>query len=106
MSLDNLKKAPAFQKILDKLPNKFILVGCLYLFYMLFFDNNNYISQFKMWSEIHTMKKEKLALEKSLNDVKQQRNELFTDKKSLEKFAREKYLMKREGETVFVIVEK
>ncbi|MFN5704993.1 MAG: FtsB family cell division protein, partial [bacterium] len=43
------------------------------------------------------IKKEIKVIEKDIND-------LSTDKERLEKFAREKYLMKKENEDVFVIV--
>ena len=69
------------------------------------FEDITFWSQYKLWSEVHTLKKEKKLLEQSLEDIKKHRNQLFTDEKSLEKFAREKYLMKRDDETVFVIEE-
>ena len=87
------------------MPNKYLVVGVLYIAYMFFFDSNNFISQYKLWSEVHTLKKEKVLLEESLEEIKNHRGQLFTDKKSLEKFAREKYLMKKDDETVFVIEE-
>jgi hypothetical protein len=37
--------------------------------------------------------------------VEKDRNELFGTRESLEKFAREKYLMKKETEDVFIVVE-
>ncbi len=76
-----------------------------YIVYMIFFDSNDFRSQAKLWSEVHALKKEKALLQESLKEVVKEREQLFTDKKSLEKFARERYLMKREEETVFVIVE-
>ncbi|HUH74512.1 MAG TPA: septum formation initiator family protein [Chitinophagales bacterium] len=87
------------------MPNKYLFIGVLYITYMFIFDSNNFRSQFKLWSEVHTLKKEKKLLERSLEEIRQQRSQLFTDEKSLEKFAREKYLMKRDDETVFVIEE-
>jgi cell division protein FtsB len=40
----------------------------------------------------------------SLNDLNRQREELKSSDRSLEKFAREKYRMKRDNEDIFVIV--
>ena len=44
--------------------------------------------------------------EDKIIEAKQQKDELFTNDKNLEKFVREKYLMKREDEDVFVFVRK
>jgi hypothetical protein len=37
--------------------------------------------------------------------VKKDHDELFGDRASLEKFAREKYLMKKESEDIFIVEE-
>ena len=37
--------------------------------------------------------------------MEKDRNELFGNRESVEKFAREKYLMKKETEDIYVIVE-
>lgn len=87
------------------MPNKYLVVLVAYITYMFFFDSNDFRSQMKLWSEVNSLKKEKKLLQKSLKEVSEERQQLFSDKKSLERFARERYLMKREDETVFVIVE-
>ena len=40
-----------------------------------------------------------------LEDIKKEEKEVLGSYSSLEKYAREKYLMKKEGETVFVLVD-
>ena len=40
-----------------------------------------------------------------LENVKKEKDELFGNNKNLEKFAREKYLMKADNEDVFVMIE-
>ncbi|HOO11266.1 MAG TPA: septum formation initiator family protein, partial [Cyclobacteriaceae bacterium] len=44
--------------------------------------------------------------EAKIVEVKKDRKELMTNKELLEKFAREKYLMKKETEDLFIIQEK
>ena len=105
MNFEDITHSSLYKSIQKWMPNKYLFIGVLYLTYMIIFDYNNYRSQYKLWSEVHTLKKEKKLLEQSLEDIKKHRNQLFTDEKSLEKFAREKYLMKRDDETVFVIEE-
>jgi len=42
--------------------------------------------------------------EQQIKDVKQEKNELLTNKDSLERFAREQYMMKKDNEDLYVIV--
>ena len=51
--------------------------------------------------------KESLArVDGKLQEVEKDRDELFGDRESLEKFAREKYLMKKESEDIFIVAVK
>ena len=43
-------------------------------------------------------------LSQQLKEVKQEKTDLFTSEKSLEKYAREHYMMKKPNEDLFVIV--
>jgi cell division protein FtsB len=42
---------------------------------------------------------------KKIEEVNKDRKELMSNPQLLEKFAREKYLMKRQGEEVFIVVD-
>lgn len=93
------------RKIYTILPNKYLLILIGYLVYMIFFDSNDFRSQFKLLTEVHSLRKEKVSIAQQLEQVKQEKEMLFSNEKSMEKFAREQYLMQKEGETVFVLVE-
>ncbi|MBC7749174.1 MAG: septum formation initiator family protein, partial [Methylotenera sp.] len=54
---------------------------------------------------VNKLKAEKEFYNKEIAQVEKDLTELTTDQKKLEKFAREKYLMKKDNEDVFVIVE-
>jgi len=58
-----------------------------------------------MGSKLRSLEKEKEYYQEKIKEVEKDRTELTTNKELLEKFAREKYLMKKESEDVFVIVE-
>jgi cell division protein DivIC len=83
---------------------KYPLLLALFLVWMLFFDRNNFIEQYKLRANLEKLKENKeyhlLQIEKAKTD----RRELFTNSRTLEKFAREKYLMKKDDEDLFVIV--
>lgn len=95
--------------MIDKLPkiskNFYFIVGMLFLFWMLFLDSNDLYTQFKLRNQLKTLENEKEFYEKKIEEVEQEREQLLTDTEALEKFAREKYLMKKESEDLYVIVE-
>jgi len=72
---------------------------------MIFLDSNDLISRFKMSSKLRNLDREKEFYQEKISDVEKDRTELMTNKELLEKFAREKYLMKKESEDLFIIQE-
>ena len=104
--MDSKQDKQAFYKeMFLKLSNKYLLILVVYFIYMLAFDSNDLKSQFKLWKDVNDLKKDKVSLQNSLIQVTKERDQLLTNKKSLETFAREEYYMHKEDETVFVIVE-
>ena len=85
--------------------NFYVVTGLIFLTWMIFLDSNDFISRFKLSSKLRSLENEKIYYEDKIKEVEKERNELFGDRESLEKFAREKYLMKKENEDVFIIVE-
>jgi cell division protein DivIC len=76
-----------------------------FLMWMIFLDSNDLISRFRMVSKLHSLEDEKEYYQEKILDVEKDRAELTTNKELLEKFAREKYLMKKPTEDIFVIIE-
>jgi len=72
---------------------------------MLFLDSNDLISRLKMSNKIRSLENEKEFYQEKIAEVEKDRKELMTNKELLEKFAREKYLMKKETEDIFIIQE-
>ena len=86
--------------------NFFVTSTLLVLVWMTFFDANDFITQIKNSMQLQKMIGEKKYYLKEIERVKKEKKELSGNDKLLEKFAREKYLMKKPGEEVFVIVPK
>ena len=93
----------------DKLPpilkNKFVLVTVVLLVWVAFFDSNNWIKQAKLKSEIQDLEEQKKYY---LDEIQKDSIALFdltNNQETQEKFAREKYLMKKENEDVIVIID-
>lgn len=86
--------------------NFYVVVGCVFFVWVLALDANNLIMRFQLSSKYHSLENEKEYYEEKIKEVEQDRDELFGDRELLEKFAREKYLMKKETEDIFVVEEK
>ena len=71
---------------------------------MLFFDKNDLVSQYEYHQQVNNLKQERDFYKSETEKVSKDLDELTSDPEKLEKFAREKYLMKKENEDVFVIV--
>jgi cell division protein DivIC len=96
--------------MLKKLPkplrNGYILASLAFLVWMLFLDSNNLIARFQLSGKLSDLENEKIYYEEKIKEVEKDRDELFGDRESLEKFAREKYLMKKDNEDIFIVEEK
>jgi len=98
MILKELKNNPFFKFIL----NKYVLILTIFIVWMLFFDENSYLIHRKFNKEIDKLKtsidfyKRKIAEDKAT--IKK-----LEDSLELQRFAREKYLMKKENEDIYLI---
>lgn len=95
--------------IIDRLPkflkNKYFYTVLAFFVWMLFFDTNNFVYQYKLSSELNDLINEKEYYLSEIEINNSATKELLTNSTTLEKFAREKYLMKRDNEDIFLIVE-
>ena len=91
-------------RFLNLFRNKYFLVTSVFVVWMIFFDRNDLFSQWEYHQQVSKLKQERDFYQKETAKVHQDLDELTSNKEKLEKFAREKYLMKRDNEDVFVIV--
>ena len=90
--------------MLNLFSNKYFLSALVFAGWMLFFDRNDLISQYDYRTELGKLQEEKDFYTIEIERVKKSLDELTSDQAMLEKFAREKYLMKKENEDVYVII--
>ncbi len=76
-----------------------------FLFIMIFVDENSFVQSFLYDRQIHGLKKEIQHYQTVIEESKTKLNELQSNEKNLEKFAREQYLMKKENEDIYIITE-
>jgi cell division protein DivIC len=94
-----------WSKVPVLLRNRYFIISFIFLVWVLFFDRSNAITQWKLERTLEELEEKKSYYEREIGQVRREKKELFSDDGSLEKFAREKYYMKKSNEDVFVIVE-
>ncbi|MFA6246868.1 MAG: septum formation initiator family protein [Mucilaginibacter sp.] len=92
------------KRLFDLIKNKFFLVTVAFVIWMIFFDKNDLFSQYEYHQQLDKLKQEQIFYKTETEKVNKDLGELTSDKTKLEKFAREKYLMKKDNEDIFVIV--
>lgn len=99
-----------FKKLLDKIPpilkNKYLLTSVVFVVLMLFLDRNNLVSQYKLRKELNGLREELQFYRDQAEKDSIELSRLMNDSLELEKLGREKYLMKRDSEDVYIIVRK
>ena len=93
-----LNKIPSFLK------NKYSIALIAFFVWIMFFDRNNLFNQYGLVSTLKEFKMQKEYYQSEINKDSIALHILNNDDEALEKFAREKYLMKRDNEDIFLIV--
>jgi cell division protein FtsB len=93
------------KKIIPLLKNKYLLTIIGLTTWVLFFDKNDLKTQIEFHKEIKKLEEERNYYAKENAEITRDLKDLTTNPKTVEKFGREKYLMKRDNEDIFVIVE-
>lgn len=107
-----MSKKPSFRQRLQQwkvpavLVNKYVFTLFVFGVWMTFFDQNNFMRQYRRISELNAVKSKTAFYQKETEKAKKQLEALQNDQKALERFAREKYYMKKPNEDVFVIIDK
>ena len=79
--------------------NKYSVAAALFVVWMLFFDKHNFFTQWTLRHSVHTLEKSIREYSAQLEETEAAHQDLMNNK---EKFAREKYLMHRKDEEVFL----
>ena len=94
-----------YEKIPTSLKNKYVLVGSIVFLWVSFFDSQNLVKQSLLKEEIKDLEEKRNFYKTEIQKDSIALHELTTNPKTQEKFAREKYLMKKDNEDVIVIIE-
>ena len=95
-----LNHIPAFLK------NKYFIAIALFAVVMLFLDKNDVFTQLDRGKELRQLQASKQHYTTQIATERKELQALKTNPATLEKYAREKYLMKRDNEELFLLSEK
>lgn len=95
-----------YRKLFSLLKNKFFIALVVFLVWMLFFDRNNILNQIQLRQNLHQYQKEKQFYLEQIAADSEATYDLMSDSVHLEKFARERYYMKKDSEDVFLMIKK
>ena len=97
-------------KLLKSLPawirNKYFLCSAGFIVWIIFFDPRDIFTQMEHTRELRQLQASKSHYQKEITKESSELELLKTNPATLEKYAREKYLMKRDNEDLFIISEK
>lgn len=91
------------QQLRNIFTNKYLITGIAFAIWMLFFDRNDITLQLKRVNELKKLQESEKVMDKQISDTKQELSLLKTNPETLEKYAREKYMMKKDNEDLFII---
>lgn len=74
-----------------------------FLVWITFLDRNNLINLFKYKAELSDLKEKEAYYKQEIEKMKADKILIFSSDESLETFAREKYLMKKDNEDLYII---
>lgn len=85
--------------------NVYFVISFVFFVWMIFFDRNNVLTTYNTNEKLNDLLEQKIYYEIEIDKVNKLKQELFSTDQNIEKFARENYLMKKDNEDLFIIVE-
>ena len=82
--------------------NLYALIGIFFVVWMVFLDSNSLLIYFNLENKLTELKRQKSTLEENI-DLDRQTLLQLSDSTEMERYARERYLMKKSNEDVYLI---
>lgn len=96
---------PAVKLILKIVLNKYLLTTLAFIAWMIFFDSNNLMTRNKLQAKLDSLNQAKQFYIQEIRRDSALYQGLLHDSLQLEKFAREKYLMKKDNEDLYLVID-
>ena len=97
------QKTAFWERVPRWLRNKYLITALGFIAWMLFIDRNDLPTQWKRVKELRTLQQSEKTMDKQITNTKQELELLKTNPSTLEKYAREKYMMKRDNEDLYIV---
>lgn len=85
------------------LKNKYFISFAFFLVWMIFFDPKDWNSIVEKKEKLKALEKSEFNLSQQIVQTKIELSQLKTSAQTIERYAREKYLMKKDNEDIFII---
>jgi cell division protein DivIC len=92
-----LSRLPSFLK------NKYFIAMLAVGAWLLFFDKNNLLHQWRLQRQLNELNRDREYYMEEIERDSTAIRQLKDDPEELERYARENYLMKKEGEDIYII---
>ena len=83
--------------------NKYILAISAFLVWMIFFDQKDFFYNSDRANELKKLQEKKAYYTAEIAKAKQELTDLQGNPTAIEKFGRERYMLKKDGEDVFIV---
>jgi cell division protein DivIC len=87
------------------LKNKYFISSLLFLAWIIFFDENSFVSHAENNRRLNELNRQKEYYQERIETDKQKLEDLNAGINELEKFAREQFFMSKPDEDIFIVVE-
>ncbi len=84
--------------------NKYVLTLLGFIVWLSFFDRNDFLTTYTYHKKLVSLRTEKKYYDDQIIRYSEDLNNLLTNHATMEKYAREKYYMKKDNEEVFLII--
>ncbi|NDA62588.1 MAG: septum formation initiator family protein [Chitinophagia bacterium] len=93
----------SFQRLKNIITNKYLLASLFFLVWILFFDQRDIFQQIDRQKELNQLEARKKFYQQEIEKSRKELSDLQSNPAAIEKYAREHYLMKKEGEDIFIL---
>lgn len=85
------------------LKNKYFIAAAFFLIWMTFFDLKDWGLIFARKNKVKELQKSELILSSQIKETRKELDLLKTNAQTIEKYAREKFFMKKDNEDLFIV---
>jgi len=94
-----------FKNFPPYLKNKYSVAFLAFFIWLMFFDRNRIINQVKLVNNLNGLKAQREYYQQQIEKDSVALHVLESDKEELERFAREKYLMKKDNQDLYLVID-